>query len=449
MLEQRIAAALAAVVPGDARLVVAFSGGLDSTVLLHALRQGRGAGQLRAVHVNHGLHADAAAWAEHCRKLCAAWNIPFACLTVAVATKGGDGPEAQARAARYAALAANLKNDEFLVTAHHQQDQLETVLLALLRGAGVHGLAAMPARRQHQGMTLVRPLLEFTRTELEAAATAAGLHWLEDPSNLDASFDRNYLRHQVVPLLEQRWPAAARSAARTARLAADAMSILDELAAADCGSALRGACLQLACLRSLRAARQRNLLRWICRRLDLAVPSETQLDDALQSLLCDRPDAEPLAAWPGVRIRRYRDWLWFYSESNDPGAPAAAEHADVRHWNPRTTLHLGPVRGNLRLAGESEPGIAAEYVAGDWQVRFRAGGEQLRPGPRAHRRDLKKLLQEAGVLPWMRGHIPLIYLDDQLLAAGDLWLNADHPAVAIHGGTALQWRDHAALCAPG
>ncbi len=448
MLEQRIAAVLAAVVPDDARLVVAFSGGLDSTVLLHALRQSQVAGHFRAVHVNHGLHADAAAWAEHCRELCAAWNIPFACLSVTVETAGGAGPEAQARAARYAALAANLAADEVLLTAHHQQDQLETVLLALLRGAGVHGLAAMPARRQHQGMTLVRPLLEFTRTELEAAAIAARLHWLEDPSNLDATFDRNYLRHRIVPLLEQRWPAAARSAARTARLAADAMSMLDEVAAADCGSALRDNCLELTCLRSLSAARQRNLLRWTCRRLDLTVPSETQLDDALQSLLSKRPDAEPLAAWPGVRIRRYRGWLWFYNESNDPGAAEAAGHTDVQHWNPRNALQLGPVRGNLAIAGAAEPGIAANHLDGDWQVRFRTGGEQLRPGPRARRRDLKKLLQEAGVLPWMRGHIPLIYLDENLLAAGDLWLNADHPAVSSNGGLAVQWRNHAALYAP-
>ncbi len=447
MLEQRIAAALSAVVPDNAQLVVAFSGGLDSTVLLHALQQLHDPARLRAVHVNHGLHDQAVDWPEHCRRLCEQWSIPFTCLTVTVDPASGDGPEAAARFARYSALAEELAANEYLVTAHHQQDQLETVLLALLRGSGVHGLAAMPGRLERQGMTLVRPLLEFDRSELEASAHAAGLQWLDDPSNLDEAFDRNYLRHQVVPLLEQRWPAAARSVSRSARLAADAMHMLDALAAADCGEGLRDNCLDLNCLRALEPARQRNLLRWACRRLKLSLPTEMQLGDALQSLLSERADAEPLAAWPGTRIRRYREALWFYAEGADPGA--CRDETDELHWDPRTTLRLGPVRGTLSLADGSGSGVANTHLDGEWRVRFRAGGEQLRPGPRAHRRDLKKLLQEAGVLPWMRKHIPLVYLDEQLLAAGDLWLNADHPAVVGQGGKTLQWREHLPLQTPG
>ncbi len=446
MLESRIAAALAALVPDHTPLLIAYSGGLDSTVLLHALIKTRGPARLRAVHVDHGLHPDSARWAESCRIQCAQWGIECAILTVNIEQPPGSSLEAQARAARYAAIARERRNDECVVTAHHQQDQLETVLLALMRGAGVPGLAGMPAAIERYGMPLLRPLLDISRAELLAAAEQQGLQWLDDPSNTDVSYDRNYLRHRVSPALEERWPAAARAATRSARLLAEAMHVLDEVAAEDIQGALHGHCLRVSSLQHLSAGRRSNAFRRVCRLLGLPLPSEAQLNEALQALLGSRTDAMPLAAWPGARIRRYRDGLWFYSADADPGEHPTSV-AELL-WEPQELLQLGSGRGTLSLIEHAGSGISIGPVSGILRVRFRQGGEQLRPAPGARRRYLKKLLQEHNVLPWMRCHIPLIYLDDELLAVGDLWINADHPAVVSTGGHRIRWSGHLPLQAP-
>jgi len=446
MLESRIAAALAVLVPDNTPLLIAYSGGLDSTVLLHALVNRRGAEHLRAVHVDHGLHPESAHWAESCQSQCARWKVECVILKATVERPRGTSLEAQARNARYAAIAKERREDEYVVTAHHQQDQLETVLLALMRGAGVRGLAAMPAATERDGMRLVRPLLDISRDELRLAAEQSGLQWLDDPSNADQSYDRNYLRHRVTPALERRWPAAARAATRSARLLAQAMNILEEIGAADIEGELYGNCLRTDSLKNLSSARQRNAFRQVCQMLTLPLPSEAQLNEALQSLLNSRIDASPLAAWPGAHVRRYRNGLWFYTEDADPGGqqPAASELL----WQPPETLRLGAVRGELSLAEQSGAGIAKDRLTDSLRVRFRRGGESLRPGLAARRRDLKKLLQERNVLPWMRCHIPLIYLDDELLAVGDLWINTDHPAAVQEGGRKVRWSRHMPLETP-
>jgi len=444
--EERVAAALTALLPGNAPLCVAFSGGLDSTVLLALLRRLCSDRQLRAVHVDHGLQADSGLWAEHCQEQCDALSVPFLLIRVDVQTTSGESLEASAREARYAALADELAAEEWLVTAHHQRDQLETVLLALMRGSGVHGLAAMPVSGQLHGLRLLRPLLNIHHDELQRVADDLGLAWIEDPSNADLRFDRNFLRHEIVPLLEKRWPAAARAATRSARLAADALQIVDERAAEDVGSALVNNCLAMDCLQGLAAGRQQNLLRYVCRKLELPLPSEGQLLEALTALLTEREDAGPLASWPGVRVRRYRKTLWFFAEGGDPGEFLPREA--VRNWNLQDELQLGAGSGSLRLVKTNGRGIADKALAKNIQVRFRTGGEQLRPAAGARCRDLKKLLQEKGVLPWMRKHIPLLYLDDELLAVGDLWLNADHPAVVEQGNAGVSWTAHMPLYSP-
>lgn len=234
-------AALAAVLSGElclpssARLVLALSGGLDSMVLLHALAALRSGFPfaLRAIHIDHALHPDSAAWGRACAQVCAQLAVPFDVRPVTVSTVAADGVEAAARRARYAALGELLAPGEILVTAHQRDDQAETVLLQLLRGTGVAGLAGMPARVAFGGNELVRPLLGFVRAALEAYGRSNGLTWIDDPSNADPRLRRNFLRTEIMPRLRAVWPEADRMLVRAAGHAAEAVALLDELADGD------------------------------------------------------------------------------------------------------------------------------------------------------------------------------------------------------------------------
>ncbi|MDP6615808.1 MAG: tRNA lysidine(34) synthetase TilS [Gammaproteobacteria bacterium] len=423
-------------------MCVAFSGGMDSTVLLHALTHSP-VKNLRAVHVNHQLHTEADAWAGHCEQTCNALGAPLTVISVDVDTTGGTGLEAAAREARYGALEAELDPEEILITAHHRADQLETFLLQLFRGAGVQGLAAMAAHGRIGRLELIRPILNVSAEAVRRYADGAGIDWIDDPSNEDTDLDRNFVRHNIVPCILERWPAADRAVSRSARLAGEAAEILDATAAQDLQAGLHGNRLRLDALRSLPGPRQRNGLRWMLRMLGLAVPSEKQLADCLAVMLESRPDSNPEAVWPGVRIRRFRDCLWCYSEEQDPAGCSVP--ADGYPWDPEQPLDMGPVRGTLVMAAGTGEGIAPEFISGTLQVRFRQGGEKLRTRDNGRTRQLKNLLQESDIPPWMRCHIPLIYSGETLLAAGDLWVNADCAARAGQAGKTIHWSDYSPI----
>jgi len=426
-----------------APVCIAFSGGIDSSVLLHALSRAAGNRPVRAIHVDHGLQTEAATWALTCRQICLDLQIPLTVVAAQVDLTAGSGLEAAAREARYAALGEQLERGEVLLTAHHQRDQLETLLLRLLRGAGVHGLAAIPAHSQRDGMELLRPLLAVPADIVRAYAIAEQLDWIEDPTNAELSMDRNFLRHNVVPGILERWPAAEGTIGRAARLCAEAAGIMDEVAAQDLAGMCAGDCLALGALKRLSGARQRNAVRYALRLRDLAIPSEKQLRLALATLVEAPSDTQPEAAWPGVRIRRYRQHLWLFAEKADPLSAIAS--ADSYPWVPGTILDMGRVRGTLRSEPVSGDGIATEFCTEPLQVRFRLGGERLRISRKGRTRELKKLLQEKGVVPWMRQHIPLLYSGDKLLAVGDLWVNADYAAHAEAAALALRWEGHAPI----
>ncbi|MDS4028479.1 MAG: tRNA lysidine(34) synthetase TilS [Candidatus Contendobacter sp.] len=398
--------------PQARRLVIGYSGGLDSQVLLHGLATHRGRWPertLAAIYVDHGLQTASAAWGEHCGEVCHALDIPFRALRVDARPEPGESPEAAARRARYAALAAELELDTALLTAHHRDDQAETLLLQLLRGAGPHGLAAMPlAARLGRGW-LLRPLLAVDRADLLAYAQAHQLRWIEDASNTDPGFDRNYLRHRVLPLLRERWPAANRALARSARWCAEAAAWFDLEATVDLAriGTDRPDGLHLPALRELGAIRQRNLLRYWLRQLGLPIPDHRQLEHVLRDGLTARHDRQPRIHWPGGEIRRYRDTLYAMS----PLAP----HDAHRHFvwragaNGYPPLEL-PGIGELALRETSGAGLRATVLAGgELIVRFRQGGERFRPAGRRHGQELKKLWQEAGVPPWERDRLPLLY----------------------------------------
>jgi tRNA(Ile)-lysidine synthase len=292
-----------------ASLCVALSGGVDSTVLLAALSERKSLrSRLRAVHVNHRLHPNAKHWAAQCRELAGRLEIPLTVLTAKVSRARGTSLEAEARKARYELLAADLGEGEALLTAHHEDDQFETVLLQLLRGAGVAGLAAMPEVSRFGAGWLVRPLLPITRPTLEAWAIARELAWVQDDTNADERFDRNYLRLQVLPALRARWPGAPRSVSRSARHAAEAQRLLNALALADVERAAVGDALSVQVLRTLSMDRRRNALRYWIAGFGCQLPNTARLEELAGPVLDAREDAKPELAWPNTLVQR-RDEL--------------------------------------------------------------------------------------------------------------------------------------------
>jgi len=444
-----ISQALAGGLPAGASLCVAFSGGRDSTVLLHALvRLGHSAGfQLRAAHVNHGLQAEAGEWERHVVGVAGQLRVPLSVLRVTVQTDGGHGLEAAARAARYEALRDHLRPSDRLLTAHHAEDQLETVLLHLLRGSGVAGLAGIPRDVPFGPGRLCRPLLGVPAAALGAYAegllAAEGIGWLTDPMNADTAYDRGYLRHEVTPMLRRRFSAVARAAGRSASLAAEAAELLDDLAAADASLALSGDRLALAPFRALTPARQRNLVRYVARGRSWAVPPENRLREGLAQLLDSGSGKQPVLRWAGHEIRRFRQHLYLL----DAGAPREPAVSAPLDWAMGQTLVLGGQRGVLRLtvSPATGSGLAPEIVAGGLTVCFRGGGERLRAGGDRHHRTLKYLFQARGIVPWMRSHVPLVYVGDRLAAVGDLWMADWAVAGPATRGLSVGWSGHPAI----
>jgi len=417
------------------RYVVAFSGGLDSTVLLHALATSieQHGIPLLAIHIDHGLQQDSERWAEHCRSAAARFDVEFQSKRVTIDRAAGKGQEAAARDARYAALGSFMSPGDWILSAHHQDDQAETLLLNLLRGSGSAGIAGIAAIRPIENGWLARPLLSFSQESLRNYAASHDLIWIEDPSNSERSFDRNFLRHEVLPTLESRWPELARRLYRSSRIAADSATLLDDLGSID-AQALgdRHDRLRVDSLRSLSAERQKNVLRYALRQLALATPSAAQLQRVLDEVVAARVDAEPVLKWDGVEVRRYRNHLYLLA------ADLTEKPVDKTVLKGCDRVELGPGLGALRLESGAAQGLDGELFERGLEVRYRQGGEKLRPVDQTHTKTLKNLLQENSVVPWMRSRIPLVFAGDELVAVADLWLAAD--AVSTPG-VALHWED--------
>jgi len=411
-------------VAGARRFIVGLSGGMDSVVLLDALVGACPELPVSALHINHQLHAESDRWAERCVALCDERHVPIEVLSVDVFGPGG--PEAAARRARYAAFEARLADGDWLLLAHHRDDQAETLLLNLLRGAGLLGMAAMPARRPLGRGEVVRPLLNESRSALKAYASEHGLTWCEDPSNRDTSMDRNYLRHDVLPRLEARWPRAAAQLASAAEHAAQASALLDDLAAVDLQRAGGDpSALGIGTLIELPARRRRNLLRFALRALGLPLPGAARLASIDDAILA-REDAEPLVSWSGVEVRRYRNVLYLLAP-----LPRVPGETELRQRN----VELGAL-GSLRLVETDARGLDPRLLERGLSVRYRRGGERLRPTPEADSRALKKVLQDRGVPPWLRDRLPLIYSGERLVAVADWWLADDASSTP---GLRIEW----------
>lgn len=416
--------------PEPAGYVVALSGGGDSTALLLALHALDPLMPLRAVHVSHGLQPGGAGWAERCRSLCRELGVPLEVAAVEVGDGRGRGLEAAAREARYRALGESLGNGEMLLTGHHRDDQAETLLLQLARGAGLDGASGMAPLRPFGPGWLARPLLETPREALRQWLAGLGREWVEDPDNENLRRGRNFVRHRVIPALEQRWPDVSAVLARDADNLRDARAALESWGRESLASATTaaGAGLRVEALRRLHPSQAREVLRLWLRDAGFPVPGRVQLAELESQALGARADAAPRVSWPRCEVRRYRGVLHAMRPHEAP------DNSRVLDWDTRHPLKLPGDLGRLVLEGRDGAGPAWRLVVG-----FRRGGERIRLPGRGHRTQLKTLLQELGVPPWERDRLPLVFDDGALAAVGD-WQLSDEFAARLHAAEArLRW----------
>ena len=419
--------------PQPEHYVVAYSGGLDSHVLLHALAmlQGQYTIPLQAIHIQHGLHPAAEHWAAHCQQICQALNIPLQIVSLQLQLPSGASLEAVARDARYAACQRYALPGTMLLTAHHADDQAETVLLQMLRGAGIAGLAAMPVCHTTASGWHARPCLGWSRQALHQYAQHHELTWIDDPSNQNTDFDRNYIRQRVMPLLQARWPAANRTLARSASHVAAVLPLVQTQTRKD----LAKSCdadghLQVSVLRHLPMVRCQQVLRAWIRQADHPVPNQAQLHQIIEQVLKAASDSQPQIAWEDTELRRYRGALWLLHRP----LPPPPDRPQI--WPPHMMdLTLPAGCGTLRRI-PAERGIPDQYwQQGRLSVRWRRPGIRCRPAGRQGQRSFKKLCQDYGIPPWQRPYVPLLYLDDQLITVADICLCIE----PVAGGTQLQW----------
>jgi tRNA(Ile)-lysidine synthase len=418
-------------------LVVAVSGGADSACLLAAIAQldapaVRGL-EVRAVHVDHGLQPASAGLREASVALCRRLQIPLSVVTVVVDSAGGESIEAAARDARYRGLALDLKSRECLLTAHHAQDQAETLLLQLLRGAGLKGLSAMPMCRSFAGGWHLRPLLDVARRDLRRFGATHGIAAVDDPMNQDLRFDRAYLRSQVWPLIEGRWPGAVAVLTRTAHHLAEAQELLEHSATHTLRRLYDGEALSVSGLRALPRALQINTLRHWLFNAAITPPPAARLTEALRQVFSANPDHLPAIVWGSHALRRYQERLFVTPAI----LPTVGER---REWDVSAegALDLGPGLGMLRWVPQVG-GLDASRLPQTLGIGQRRGGEVLKVGRRAKTQSVQHLYQTFGVLPWMRDALPMVYAGDDLIAIGDLWQDARWCVAAGAQGFGCAW----------
>lgn len=433
-----VAAALGEFVAPGARIAVALSGGIDSIVLLDALASSAAHHPLTlsAVHVNHGLSPNAARWAQFCAEQCAARGVPLTIARLQLKREPGASLEALARAARYERLSA--AEADIVALAHHADDQAETVLLQLLRGAGPRGLSAMP--RFHAGKpALLRPLLALTRSTLAAYAAARSLAWIDDESNAETRHKRNLLRHTVAPLLAKHFPGYPATLVRAAAHQAEASILLDEFAVHDGAGAYDVRGLDRARLTALSPARARNLLRWFLRHEGLRPPSQTRLSEMLRQLVQAADDAEVSISHAGREIGIHRGRIHIHAV---PPAPY------VHLWHGEHELHLPG--GTLVFDRVRGAGLCVEkLLQAPVTLRSRAGGERMQLAVNRPHHAVKKLLQQMGLPQWEREALPLLWCGDELAAIPGIGVAVTFQAARDAAGWELAWKPDAVVDPPG
>ena len=403
--------------PAHGSIVVGFSGGMDSCVMLHALAHDTAARErgLRAIHVNHALHADAARWAEHCRGITDSLDVRLDVIEVQIARSGGIGLEAAARDARLGAFVDSLQPGEILALAHHADDQAETVLLKLLRGAGPEGLGGMREWRALGNNHLWRPLLNLPRSQLAEYAQTHALRWIDDPSNADTRLRRNFLRHDILPRLREHWPQASAPLAHSAAWARAASDFIDSQARESLSALQRDdpESLPWRAWLDLPLALRDPVLRLWLRELGLDAPAHFHVVELERQLREAGADRTPCVSWDNTQVRRYRQHM--HAMQTLSPVPSNREST----WN-GTALAL-PAGGTLLM--QSRAKTHPVQFSPPLLVRYRRGGERFKNAANAHHRELRSVLQDAGVPAWWRDRIPLVFAEQELIAIGDVILN--------------------------
>jgi len=434
-LLKRVSNTLSSVVPSGSSLLVGLSGGVDSVVLLHLLQQlaPQFSWRLSALHVHHGISQHADSWEKFCVDLCAKYTIPLLVERVDISPLRELGIEAAARQLRHAALAR--QQVDFVALAHHRDDQVETLLLQLLRGAGVRGASAMPVLKQRKNApSLLRPLLEVARSELEAYALAQELQWMEDDSNVDISYPRNFLRHRVLPVLEQRFPAYRTTIPRSAGHFAEAAELLDELAAQDAQSALQGECLSVAALRQLSVARGKNLLRFFLVTQDAPIPDATRLTEMLRQLCEAGEGAQIRITWQDWQLRCYHEHAYVLPVT------LPAENFEIV-WHGEEKICLPASHGALHFKRVIGQGFRlAKFQAETVTIRPRRGSENIQVDDARPRQSLRNLLPQQGVPPWRRELIPLLFCGNELVFVPGVASASNYLAKESEEGVLVSWQ---------
>ncbi len=437
--------------PEKSHYVVAYSGGVDSHVLLQccaALNL-----PVRAIHIHHGLQTVADDWVEHCRTICKQLNVKLDVMYVDAKKQHRESPEESARKARYQGLQNGLSEGDCLLLGQHLNDQAETLLLQLFRASGAAGLSAMPAQRKIGSNIQLRPLLKFSRKDIVVYARKNNLHWVEDPSNADMVFERNFVRSKILPLLENRWPEITTKLSSAANLQANNLRVMEDMAAIDLANVIKIdvpvsdlrlypviSLLSISKLRQLSSARLLNVLRyWISQSIVFKASvlktsiTRNLLEELEQSFVYAQQDSKAVIAFSGHVFRKYQDALYLLKPSLSKEVMMEVSNTKLT-WNPSQDLEIKPLAIKLERfqrmntdASKTER-LKTNLLKEQLSVRFRQGGEIFHPAKRKHSQRLKKLLQEENVPPWERDLIPLIYFNDELIAVVGLWVSKQYAA---------------------
>ncbi|MCN4143803.1 MAG: tRNA lysidine(34) synthetase TilS [Thiohalomonas sp.] len=450
------------------KYLIAYSGGVDSHVLLHLCAQLKNSPSgfeqsFSAVYIDHGLNPNAKKWGFHCQHICFELDIPLSIIEVDASPENGQSPEASARSARYQAFSQLLDDNDCLLTAQHLDDQAETLLLQLLRGSGTKGLSAMPRIKLFAKGFLCRPILDYRKKDILDYAKQHQLDWIEDESNAEERFDRNYLRHTVLPLLEKRWPATQENFAKSAEVLAESQLLLDEMAYSDIRSLffinangvtehdklLLEPMFKLLKLSQIslqqqkipdhchhhELARLNNVLRYWINLNNLPMPSKKILEQIVSGVIQAKEDAMPLVSWRRdtfyCEVRRYRNKLYLLDAS------PITKQTQKQQLTKGQVLDLIDNKGSIEFLSANK--VQRDHffnreklLSKKLTIGFREGGERFRRTVNGQSHALKHWFQEQAIPPWERDRMPLIFWGDELIQAGNTVLSDPFSDVVSH-----------------